>query len=242
MQPVVKLVILGRDGVLNDFRDDHVKDPEEWYQIPGALEAVSKLNHAGWHVVVATNQSGIGRGMIDMAQVNAVHAHMLKLLAAVGGRVDAVFFCPHTPEDQCDCRKPLPGLMRDIGKRYSIDLKHVPLVGDTLRDLQAAHAAGCEPHLVRSGRAAGLDADALQQIASQVPGTRLHASLCDFAEHLLVRGSGLAAAAGTLDVFPAQPTPPTPPIQPTPPDARSTKSAKAAKAGKVAKPTKPTAA
>ena len=206
MQHVVKLVILGRDGVLNDFRDDHVKDPEEWCQIPGALEAVSRLNHAGWHVVVATNQSGIGRGMIDMAQVNAVHAHMLKLLAAAGGRVDAVFFCPHTPEDQCDCRKPLPGLMRDIGKRYGIDLKHVPLVGDTLRDLQAAHAAGCEPHLVRSGRAADLDAAALQLIASQVPGTRVHDSLGDFAESLLARSHAPAvpsAQPGTPSTAPA---------------------------------------
>ena len=207
MQPVVKLVILGRDGILNDFRDDHVKAPEEWYQIPGALEAVSRLNHAGWHVVVATNQSGIGRGMIDMAQVNAVHAHMLKLLAAVGGRIDAVFFCPHTPEDQCDCRKPLPGLMRDIGKRYGMDLKHVPLVGDTLRDLQAAHAAGCEPHLVRSGRAASLDAAALDQMASQVPGTRVHDSLGDFAEYLLARGSVLAAAISAAAV-PFQSAPP----------------------------------
>ena len=207
MQPVVKLVILGRDGILNDFRDDHVKAPEEWYQIPGALEAVSRLNHAGWHVVVATNQSGIGRGMIDMAQVNAVHAHMLKQLAAVGGRVDAVFFCPHTPEDQCDCRKPLPGLMRDIGKRYGMDLKHVPLVGDTLRDLQAAQAAGCEPHLVRSGRAASLDAAALDQIASQVPGTRVHDSLGDFAEYLLTRGSVLAAAISAAAV-PSRSAPP----------------------------------
>ena len=188
MQPVVKLVILGRDGILNEFRDDHVKAPEEWYPIPGALEAVSRLNHAGWHTVVATNQSGIGRGMIDMASVNAVHAHMLKQLMAVGGRLDAVFFCPHTPEDQCDCRKPLPGLMRDIGKRYGIDLKQVPLVGDTLRDLHAAHAAGCEPHLIRSGRAAALGPESVQAMVDQVPGTRVHADLAAFAEHLLGRG------------------------------------------------------
>lgn len=188
MQPVVKLVILGRDGILNEFRDDHVKAPEEWFPIPGALEAVSRLNHAGWHTVVATNQSGIGRGMIDMASVNAVHAHMFKQLMAVGGRIDAVFFCPHTPEDQCDCRKPLPGLMRDIGKRYGIDLKHVPLVGDTLRDLQAAHAAGCEPHLIRTGRAATLGADVVQTMVDQVPGTRVHDDLAAFAEYLLGRG------------------------------------------------------
>ena len=187
MQPVVKLVILGRDGILNEFRDDHVKAPEEWYPIPGALEAVSRLNHAGWHAVVATNQSGIGRGMIDMASVNAVHADMLKQLQAVGGRIDAVFFCPHTPEDQCDCRKPLPGLMRDIGKRYGIDLKHVPLVGDTLRDLQAAQAAGCEPHLIRSGRASVLGPELVELMVDQVPGTRVHDDLAAFAEHLLGR-------------------------------------------------------
>ena len=187
MQPVVKLIILGRDGILNDFRDDHVKAPEEWFPIPGALEAVARLNHAGWHAVVATNQSGIGRGMIDMASVNAVHAHLYKSLMAVGGRIDAVFFCPHTPEDKCACRKPQPGLMNDIGKRYGIDLKQVHMVGDTLRDLQAAAAAGCEPHLVLSGRAAGLAPDEVLQLAAQVPGTRVHDDLPAFAEHLLSR-------------------------------------------------------
>lgn len=189
MQHVVKLVILGRDGILNDFRDDHVKAPEEWFPIPGALEAVARLNHAGWHAVVATNQSGIGRGMIDMASVNAVHAHMLRMLMKVGGRLDAVFFCPHTPEDHCDCRKPLPGLMGDIGKRYGIDLKHVPMVADTLRDLQAAAAAGCEPHLVLSGRAAGLDAQQIGHIVEQVPGTQVHADLDAFVDHLILRGA-----------------------------------------------------
>ena len=187
MQNVVKLVILGRDGILNDFRDDHVKAPEEWVPIPGALEAVARLNHAGWHAVVATNQSGIGRGMIDMASVNAVHAHMLRQLMAVGGRIDAVFFCPHTPEDGCDCRKPLPGLMRDIAKRYNIDPKHVPMVADTLRDLQAAQAAGCEPHLVLSGRAATLDAAQIKHLIEQVPHTLVHVDLAAFAEHLLTR-------------------------------------------------------
>ena len=194
MQPVVKLIILGRDGILNDFRDHHVKAPEEWFPIPGALEAVARLNHAGWHAVVATNQSGIGRGMIDMASVNAVHAHLYKSLMAVGGRIDAVFFCPHTPEDKCSCRKPLPGLMNDIGKRYGIDLKHVPMVADTLRDLQAAHAAGCEPHLVCTGRAAGLDAQQIRQLVGQVPGARAHADLAALAEHLLTRNTTTAPA------------------------------------------------
>ena len=116
-----KLVILGRDGILNLYRDDHVKAPEEWEPVPGALEAVARLNHAGWHAVLATNQSGIGRGLVDMASLNAVHRHMMQLLAETGGRIDAIFFCPHVPEDHCDCRKPLPGLMLEIGERYGLD-------------------------------------------------------------------------------------------------------------------------
>jgi len=187
MQPIPKLIILGRDGILNEFREDHIKAPEEWVAVPGALEAVSRLNHAGWHVVVATNQAGIGRGMIDMAAVNAVHAHMMRNLQQLGGRIDAVFFCPHTPEDGCDCRKPLPGLMHSIGERYGVDLAMVPMVGDTLRDLQAAQAAGGEPHLVRTGRAAALDADEVARIVEQVPGTFVHRDLAELAAHLLQR-------------------------------------------------------
>jgi len=197
MQPV-KLVILGRDGVLNEFRDDHVKAPEELFAIPGALEAVSRLNHAGWHVVVATNQGGIGRGMIDMSAINAVHAHMNRLLAALGGRLDAVFFCPHTPEDQCDCRKPLPGMMIDIARRYGVDTAGVPLVSDTVRDLQAAAAAGCPPHLVLSGRGADLDDAALARIVAQVPATRVHASLGAFADWLLKKEHVPDSGAGAL--------------------------------------------
>jgi D-glycero-D-manno-heptose 1,7-bisphosphate phosphatase len=183
----VKLIILGRDGILNEYRDDHVKAAAEWVPIPGALEAVSRLNHAGWHAVVATNQAGIGRGMIDMASVNLIHAHMNKLMQAQGARLDAVFFCPHTPEDRCECRKPLPGMMLEIGRRYGIDLHQVPVAADTLRDLQAAQAAGCEPHLVRTGRAAALDESQIEQWRQVVPGVRVHADLAAFAEHLIAR-------------------------------------------------------
>lgn len=182
-----KLVVIGRDGILNEYREDHVKSPEEWVPLAGALEAVSRLNHAGWHVVVATNQSGIGRGMIDMATINAVHAEMNRQLQAVGGRLDAVFFCPHTPEDDCECRKPRPGMLRDIASRYGVGLAAVPMVADTLRDLQAAQAAGCEPHLVLSGRSATLSDDQLQHLLTQVHGTTVHASLASFAEFLLAR-------------------------------------------------------
>ena len=186
MHPI-KLVILGRDGVLNEYREGHVTGPEEWEPIPGALEAVARINHAGWHAVVATNQAGIGRGMIDMAAINAVHARMNQQLLTQGGRLDAVFFCPHTPEDECDCRKPRPGLLLDIGRRYGCDLSQVPMVGDTLRDLQAAQAAGCEPHLVLSGRAQGLAEEQVQHMLQQVPSAQVHANLAAFADHILVR-------------------------------------------------------
>jgi len=184
---IPRLVILGRDGILNVYREDHVKSPDEWEPIPGALEAVARLNHAGWHTVVATNQAGIGRGMIDMASINTVHQHMIQRLAEVGGRVDAVFFCPHTPEDNCDCRKPKPGLMNQIAQRYGIELRTVPMVVDTLRDLQAARAAGCEPHLVRTGRAAALTDAQVVEIVQQVPMTEVHDDLSDFVDFLLER-------------------------------------------------------
>jgi D-glycero-D-manno-heptose 1,7-bisphosphate phosphatase len=193
-----KLVILGRDGVLNEYREAHVTEPGEWVPVPGALEAVARINHAGWHTVVATNQAGIGRGMIDMAAVNAVHARMHQLLMAQGARIDAVFFCPHTPEEGCTCRKPLPGMLLDIGRRYGLDLAQVPMVGDTLRDLLAAQAAGCEPHLVLSGRAASLGDDALQDWMAQVPGTLVHADLNAFADFLLSRGHVPDSGAGGL--------------------------------------------
>lgn len=194
----VKLVILGRDGILNVYREDHVKAPEEWLPLPGALEAVARLNHAGWHAVVATNQAGIGRGMIDMASVNAIHVHMNRALLAVGGRIDAVFFCPHTPEDKCACRKPLPGMMREIGERYGVDLRHVPMVADTLRDLLAAEAAGCEPHLVLTGRAAATGDEQLRAMLGQVPAARVHADLGAFAEFLLQRDDVGHSSAGSL--------------------------------------------
>jgi len=189
-----KLVITGRDGILNIFRADHVKAPEEWQPIPGALEAVARLNHAGWHVVVATNQSGIGRGMIDMTSVNAVHSHMMRLLSEKGGRIDAVFFCPHTAEEGCDCRKPRPGLFTQIGERYGVDLSEVHVVGDRIGDLQAGVAVGCQPHLVRTGKGARLDETQIEQLCLAVPGTQVHADLTAFAESItraerLARGS-----------------------------------------------------
>src|SRR5574337_592263 len=197
MQPIPKLIILGRDGILNEFSEEHIKSPDEWVAIPGALEAVARLNHAGWRVVVATNQSGIGRGMIDMASINAVHAHMMGELHRHGGRIDAVFFCPHTPEDECDCRKPRPGMMFEITRRYGVDPSQVPMVCDTLRDLQAAQAAGCEPHLVRSGRAAVLDAAEIAAMLEQVGGVSVHRDLAELAARLLERAHVADSQPGT---------------------------------------------
>jgi D-glycero-D-manno-heptose 1,7-bisphosphate phosphatase len=193
-----KLVILGRDGILNEYRESHVATPEEWFAVPGAMEAVARIHHAGWHVVVATNQSGIGRGMIDMSAVNAIHARMNQELMTQGGRIDAVFFCPHTPEEGCECRKPRPGMILDIGRRYGIDLAQVPLVADTLRDLLAAQAAGCEPHLVLTGRASGIGDDELKNMLDQVPDARVHEDLGAFAEFLLARDNVADSGAGGL--------------------------------------------
>jgi D-glycero-D-manno-heptose 1,7-bisphosphate phosphatase len=187
----LKLVILDRDGTVNEDRDDFVKTPEEWLPLPGALEAIARLNHAGWHVVIASNQSGLGRGLFDVATLNAMHDKMHKMLAAVGGRVDAIFYCPHTPEDDCHCRKPLPGLFEQIGQRFGITLRGVPTVGDSLRDLVAGHAAGCEPHLVLTGKSAGL---ASVEARKGLPeGARVHADLAAFADHLLARSVKSAA-------------------------------------------------
>lgn len=190
----MKLVIFGRDGILNQYRDDHVKAPEEWVPIEGALQAVARLNHAGWHAVVATNQAGIGRGMIDMASINAIHAYMMQRVQQAGGRLDAVFFCPHAPQEACDCRKPAPGMMLDICRRYGLSASEVHLVADTLRDLLAAQAAGCQPHLVRSGRAAYLEPSQLDDWLQQVPHTHVHADLAALADHLLQSARSAAAS------------------------------------------------
>lgn len=198
MNPI-KLIILDRDGTINEDRDDYVKSADEWVPIPGALEAIARLNHAGWHAVIATNQSGIGRGTFDMAALNGMHLKMNQLLAKQGGRIDAVFFCPHIPEDDCDCRKPMPGLFTQIGERFGVTLADVPVVGDTLRDLQAGVAAGCQPHFLRTGKGALLDAAALEALVRQVPGTIVHADLSAFAEHLIRRERQDRVDAGATD-------------------------------------------
>ncbi len=181
----MKLVILDRDGTINEDSDEYIKSEVEWKPLPGALEAIAKLNHAGWHVVVASNQSGLGRGLFDVAALNAMHAKMHKLLATAGGRVEAIFYCPHAPDQACRCRKPQPGLFEQIGERYGIDLKGVPAVGDTARDLMAGAAVGCEPHLVLTGKGEALRGQPLPD--NFPPATRVHEDLSAFADYLVKR-------------------------------------------------------
>ena len=148
----VKLIVLDRDGVINYDSEQFIKSPDEWRPIPGSLEAISRLNHAGFRVVVATNQSGLGRGLFDMATLIAINDKMHKALAQIGGRVDALFYCPHTADSACECRKPKPGMLIEIGNRFGVDLTGVPCVGDSVRDLQAAAAVEAQPILVLTGK------------------------------------------------------------------------------------------
>ena len=180
-----KLVILDRDGTINVDSLEYIKSADEWQALPGALEAIARLNHAGWHVVVASNQSGLGRGLFEVSELNDIHTKMYQQLADFGGRIDAVFYCPHGPDDACQCRKPAPGLFEQIGERYGIHLKGVPAVGDSARDLVAAAAVGCEPHLVLTGKGEAYRDGVLPDTFP--PQTQVHADLAAFVEHLLAR-------------------------------------------------------
>lgn len=148
----MKLVILDRDGVINQDRDDFVKNTMEWQPLPRSLEAIANLTQAGWRVVVATNQSGIGRGLFDMHALNAMHEKMHRLVNQAGGRIDAVVFCPHVADDQCDCRKPKPGMVHEVMERFNVRGDGLPMIGDSLRDLQAVAEVGGLPLLVRTGK------------------------------------------------------------------------------------------
>lgn len=182
----MKLLILDRDGVINEDRDDFIKSPDEWVPVAGSIEAIARLHREGWRIVVATNQSGLARGLFDMTTLNAIHLKMHRTLAQAGARLDAVFFCPHSAEDGCECRKPRSGLFRDIAARYGLDdLNGVPAVGDSRRDLEAAQPLGCELHLVRTGKGPRTLA------GGPLPeGTRVHDRLADFADWLMAQGRG----------------------------------------------------
>ena len=173
-EPDLRLVVLDRDGVINHDSDDYIKNPDEWVPLPGSLEAIAALTQAGFSVVVASNQSGVGRGLFDQATLDAIHRKMIDAVTTAGGRLDGIFFCPHKPEDACDCRKPKPGLLRQIEQANRISLHGVPVVGDSARDLDAAKAVGARPILVRTGNGAateqtlGNDAEVFDDLAAVV--------------------------------------------------------------------------
>ena len=148
----MKLIILDRDGVINHDSDAYIKSPEEWRALPGSLEALARMSQAGYRVVVATNQAGVARGLFDLATLGAIHTKMHQAVIQAGGRIEAIFFCPHSPDAGCDCRKPKPGMLIEILKRFKVAPRDVFVVGDSLRDLTAAEAAGCVPVLVLTGK------------------------------------------------------------------------------------------
>lgn len=193
----MKLVIVDRDGTINAEPEGILQSPDNWQALPGALDAVARLNHAGYTVVIAAHWPELGRGQVDMATVNAIHARMNKQLAAAGGRIEAIFFCPHAPEDDCSCRKPQPGLLRQIGERYKIDLARVHAVSHSASGAQAAQAAGCRTHLVLTGRGAPTQT---RPLTPEYPaGTQVHADLAAFATALIAADEA------------AHPEPPSPP-------------------------------
>jgi D-glycero-D-manno-heptose 1,7-bisphosphate phosphatase len=181
--PQTKLIILDRDGVINQDSDQYIKSVDEWQPIPGSIEAIAKLCHAGYRILVCTNQSGIGRGLYDVETLTAMHDKMQKLLAKHGGHIDAIFFCPHTDEDGCECRKPKNGMFKEILKRFNLDdsLAGVPVVGDSLRDLMGGVSLGAEPHLVLTGKG-----EATRAKGGLPPYTAIHHDLAAFVHHQLL--------------------------------------------------------
>ena len=176
----VKLVILDRDGVINHDSDQYIKSPAEWRPLAGSLEAIAKLNQHGYTVAVATNQAGVARGLFDMKTLNAIHQKLHTSAQAAGAHIDAIFFCPHAAEAYCDCRKPRPGMLKSIGQRFDVDLRGVPMVGDSLRDLQAGFEVGCAPYLVRTGKG-----ERTMEKGGLPPGTQVFDNLAGVVDRLL---------------------------------------------------------
>lgn len=175
----MKLVILDRDGTINLDSEDYIKSPAEWTPIPGSLDAIARLIQADYRVVVATNQSGIGRGLFDTQALFAIHDKLQRALGQVGGRIDAFFFCPHKADDNCRCRKPQPGMLLEVARRFNVSLEDVFMVGDSRKDLEAAAAAGARPVLVLTGNGAKTEKE------GKLPrGTAVYPDLAAFARQL----------------------------------------------------------
>lgn len=184
-----RLVILDRDGVINQDSDNFIKSVEEFIPIPGSLEAIVRLNQAGYRVAIATNQSGLARGLFDRTALEEIHEKLRQLLAELGGHVDGIFFCPHGPDADCDCRKPRPGLLLQIAETFSMDLEEVPVIGDSLRDLQSAIAVGAKPILVRTGKGErSLTRLALESLDVRLKEASVYQDLAEVVDAILAHG------------------------------------------------------
>lgn len=178
----MKLIILDRDGVINHDSDEYIKSVDEWQPLPGSMEAIARLNRGGFRVVIATNQSGIARGLFDLETLSAMHKKMHNLASQAGAHIDGIFFCPHGPEDKCQCRKPKDGLFKEIQQRTGISLAGCPTVGDSLRDLQAGASMGCMPLLVRTGKGSKTESEKKDELPE---GTQIFDDLTAIAKHLV---------------------------------------------------------
>lgn len=147
-----KYVLLDRDGVINQDSDDYIKSPDEWLPIEGSLEAIALLNKKGFKVAVISNQSGLARGYYSLETLNTIHAKMQRLVAEKGGEIEAIYFCPHAPNDLCDCRKPNIGLLESFSREKNVPLKDIFFIGDSLSDIKAAQAVAAKPLLVKTGK------------------------------------------------------------------------------------------
>lgn len=178
----MKLIILDRDGVLNEDSDAFIKTTDEWIPLPGSAEAVGRLTQAGYTIAIATNQSGVARGYFSLETLQAMHDKMAALAAEHGGKFAHIAFCPHGPDDDCDCRKPLPGLIQQIEQALGVSAKGSWMVGDSIRDLEAGVAAGCQPVLVRTGKGAKSEA---KLAAAGLADALVVDNLAGFADYLL---------------------------------------------------------
>lgn len=178
----MKLIVLDRDGVINEDSDEYIKSVDEWIPIPGSMEAIARLNRGGFRIVVATNQSGISRGLFDLETLSAMHKKMHELAGVAGGHIEGIFFCPHGPDDKCNCRKPKPGLFQEIQARTGFNLEGVPCVGDSLRDLQAGASMGCSTFLVKTGKGKKTLEKSKDEL---LKGTLVFDNLTAVAEHLV---------------------------------------------------------
>lgn len=182
----MRLLILDRDGVINEDSSDYIKSPEQWVPIPGSLEAIARLCRSEYRVVVITNQSGVGRGLYTVDTMNKINARMFELLRQKGGEIDALLFCPHTPDAGCECRKPKPGLFYELGRRLKVNVTGVPAVGDSSRDLDAAIAAGAQPILVRTGKGAETRAAIERGEYERFKDVPVYDDLASFVDHYML--------------------------------------------------------